>query len=144
MNLDTRALSGPNPARNPASDFAPVLIQVPALPVRARAPRTYPAGVRGRRRRRLRREVRVAATALLCGVPLTWALLTFAGPGLDRSAHAAADEAGRIAVAVADELPMVTISLEPAAPPPTLDAPPVVLEEIVPDHGAEEAVHAGG
>jgi hypothetical protein len=131
MNLETKALPGPESDRDAAPLFLPVLIQVPALSRRGRPLTQRSSG----RRRRLRREVRVAGTALLCGVPMAWMLLAL---GVGRSEVVAAPE--RPAFTVSDDPPMVTISLEPAREL----SPPVVLEAIVPDIDTEEAFNAGG
>ncbi|MEO6807750.1 MAG: hypothetical protein ABI353_01375 [Isosphaeraceae bacterium] len=130
MNLETKALPGPESDRDAASTFLPVLIQVPALSRRGR-PLTH----RTTGRRRLRREVRVAGTALLCGVPMAWMLLVL---GAGRSEVVAAPE--RPAFTVSDDPPMVTISLEPVREL----RPTVVLESIIPDIDTEEAFNAGG
>lgn len=129
MNLETKALPGPESDRDAALQFLPVLIQVPALSRRGR-PLT-----RRTKGRRLRREVRVAGTALLCGVPMAWMLLVL---GVGRSEVVAAPE--RPAFTVSDDPPMVTISLEPSREL----GPPVVLESIIPDLDTEEAFNAGG
>jgi hypothetical protein len=118
-------------ARHPSATVVPVLIQVPTLSSAARRQARPP----GRRRRRLRREVRVAGSALLFAAPMSWALLAAFGATSDAPAR------GDLAP------PAVSISLEPAAlvPSPVGEGPaPVVLEGIVPDLGPEEAAHAGG
>lgn len=119
------AHAGPGPV--------PTLIRVPALPAARRV------GVTTRRRRRLRREVKVAGTALLFGLPMAWTLLAF-GP----RAEAGRAEVARAVVEPAsmgvDSPSIVTISLEADEA-----RPPVVLHAIAPAEGPEEvAAHAGG
>jgi hypothetical protein len=140
MNAQQRALSGPRVARDRdpagAGVGVPVLIRVPALSASARRTTRRPAA---RRRRRLRREVRVAATALLCGLPMTWGLLSLSAGRPEAPVVAEARTSAE------DESPTLSISLEPTGLTPTRDASPrVVLEEVIPDAGSEESAHAGG
>lgn len=165
---------GPAPARDAGQPIAPVLIQVPALP-RARGASRRPsrqyvgpsrtAGVR--RRRRLRREVRVAGSAILFGVPMAWAMLTLWSPGTSADAAPQGAEPARVAVAardpeirqgprtdcvvsgevVDDGPPWATISLEPTrtSQPGELTSP--VVEPagyLLPAESGEETFHAGG
>jgi hypothetical protein len=132
MTTETCALLGPSPTRDTMTNriettVVPVLIQVPALSASARRAALRPVG--RRRRRRLRREVRVAGSALLFGVPLAWGLLAFWGGRPDAVASTAP---------CPPDYSAVSISLDVEAPPR------VVLEDVVPDIGCEETVHAGG
>ena len=131
MNATLEVQSRPSTAYT-TPGLVPTLIRVPALPAARRV------GTTTRRRRRLRREVKVAGTALLFGIPMAWSLLAF-GPRA---------EAGRSEIAPAvvaapaadDGASMVTISLESDE-----SRPPVLLQAVVPADGAEEAAsHAGG
>lgn len=120
--------------------IAPVLIQVPALTARGRRP-TRPL----RRRRRLRREIRIAGSAVLLGLPLAAAALIFGGA---RSAALPPDEGTRsFAPAGAEAPPRVSIAMpiETDPPIPRRDlVPPVQLPDyVLPDDGSEEATHAG-
>lgn len=170
MYPSTGIQCGPAPARDAGQSVAPLLIQVPALP-RARGAARRPsrqfaspsrsAGVR--RRRRLRREVRVAGSAILFGVPMAWAMLTLWNPGT--VADAAPQSARSAPVAVAawspdsgaegsepgaharDERPWATLSLEPTrtGQPAELDTP--IVEPagyLLPAESGEETFHAGG
>jgi hypothetical protein len=149
----------------PGDAPAPVLIRVPALAgsrphVRVRPARLRPRPVVGvpARRRRLRREVRVAGSALLFCVPMAFGLLTFWGP--PRSSAGASAPSASIAAspAVAPQAesaarreaspPLATISFEPLVEPTRPEDPkvPVVRPAgyLLPDDGPEESAHAGG
>ncbi len=87
MTTQTASRTAPRARTAAMSPFVPVLIRVPTVP----HPTTRAALNRGRAsarpgrpkpRRRLRREVRLAATALALGVPLCWGLLTLSEPAL--------------------------------------------------------------
>lgn len=154
----------------PTLDFEPevrastpslLLIRVPALaaPPRPERPQdlaSYRRARLGRRRRRLRREVRVAALALSFSVPMIALLLRF-WP----SAPAAIDpwpmpDAPRsVAFSAPSEpdpgpqalRPLVSISLEPASGDRISDFEvPEVRPAgfLLPDDGSEEPAHAGG
>lgn len=135
-----------------------LLIQVPSLPDRQASAR--PSSTRvlrrnsPRRRRRLRREVRVAAlTGLFC-VPVAGLLLTF-WPSESRSQMSASARAASLPsvseTTRTPELPparsLVTISLEPSAEDrfPEFQHPVVrPAGFLLPDLGPEEPAHAGG
>lgn len=136
-----------------------VLIRVPALPSETRASRPsstntqWPSSVR-HRRRRLRREVRVAALALCFSVPIAGLLLNFWPSESPRETpdHTLMASIPSITESDQDSVksvvrPWVTISLEPAAGDRISDfQSPVVRPAgfLLPDHGSEEPAHAGG
>lgn len=87
MSLYQGVLSVPAPSRSvgSAAVSVPVLIQVPALAPRhsRTSPRIPTVRLRPRNnpelpkpRRRLRREIRLAGSAILCSVSMIWALLS--------------------------------------------------------------------
>jgi hypothetical protein len=144
MSINSAVSCGPPPSRNPAQSLVPVLIQVPALPRTSRAPSRGAT----RRRRRLRREVRVAASAIVFAVPMTWAFLAvLGGPPEVRGSDTGrpTGTSGRYAIA-ADDGPRASITLEePCEAAGSCETrPPVVLEEIVPDERSEGVARAGG
>jgi hypothetical protein len=140
----------------PTRTVVPVLIRVPAVPlmpegrsfrgVQARPWRSRIGGHRGRVRRRLRREVRLAAYGLVSVVALAWApqWFLFQGRVPDLNWVAAKRTRGNPAVA-AGTRPAVTISIEPETMGPHADAEsPVVFPGILlPPDGSEEPAHAG-
>lgn len=138
MDLELTTRRGTIHHRTSVDSIAPTLIQVPALSGRGTSRRALP-----RRRRRLRREVRVAASALLFALPMAGLLLMLGAGHPESEARAAVEEA-----------PSISISVEPIALPHggatlRLDetSPTVLIDEIVPEgavSGAEEAAHAGG
>jgi hypothetical protein len=137
MNREPSALCGPASARNPIPSMAQVLIQVPALGVRPRRP----AAPR-RRRRRLRREFRVAGSALAFALPMAWAFLTCWGGRPD----APSLPLGPSRVGAAEVQPVATITLEPAlATYPQETEDPIVRPAgyLLPDDSSEGAAHAG-
>lgn len=135
MNREPGALCGPASARNPIPTSTGVLIQVPALGRRARRPA-------GRRRRRLRREFRVAGSALAFTLPITWAFLTFGGGRPDARAMPPV----AVRVDTSEARPVASITLEPALAtyPPEAEAPIVrPAGYLLPADGSEEPAHAG-
>jgi hypothetical protein len=124
---------------------APILIQVPSVPAPVRAlwrGTAFPTRIRTRRRR-LRREVRLAGYAFLLASPLALAAATLPavrpGSGL---------EAGGGDLAATQAPPVISISLEPAGVLPqragdTETAPVILPGYLLPDDGSEESVHAG-
>jgi hypothetical protein len=126
------------------------LIQVPALPAQGRVSRrstVRPGTNASRRRRRLRREVRVAAYALAAAAPLflvatmLWAVqpprtLASAAPG-----KLATDKDDRGTL----RPPSISISIEPTILTPYAEVePPVVFPGyLLPDDGREEPANAG-
>jgi hypothetical protein len=127
---------------------------VPALPNEPHFPRVEALKARRdrivRRRRRLRREVKVAAMALIFALPTSTLLLSYwpaERPG--RSLVAAIPASPEFESNPDDPAyrPLVTISLEPAAGERLPDfTPPVVRPSgfLLPDRGPEEPAHAGG
>lgn len=115
----------------------------PALPVLIRIPTLAPSGASRRRtpRRRLRREVRVAALALLSILPLTLSIFALAGDRvIPRAAPVAADgEAlGRPGA------PSITISLEPVVTVRRdLETPVFLPGYLLPVEAAEESSDGG-
>lgn len=131
MNATLEVQSRPSTA-HAAPGLVPTLIRVPALPAARRPAATT------RRRRRLRREVKVAGTALLFGLPMAWSLLAF-GPRAE-AGRSEINPAVVAAPAADDGSSMVTISLEADEA-----RPPVLLHAVVPAEWPEEAAsHAGG
>jgi len=143
MTREPEALRRPPPPRDLSAALGPVLIQVPVLAARLRAePRPRRAI---QRRRRLRREVRLAGSAALLGLPLAAAALMLGGA---RSSARPPDGApGFRAAAVIEAPPMVSIAMpiESEASAPLRDLiPPVQLPDyVLPDDGTEETAHAG-
>ncbi|MFO0954018.1 MAG: hypothetical protein U0835_23265 [Isosphaeraceae bacterium] len=130
-----------------------MLIQVPEVKRGIRsARRPSPAAVQrvrrhapSRGRRRLRREVRVVATALAAIVPLLMAaaLLRHATPHGGRPAEASRD--ARTSVLGGIRPPSVSLSIEAPgfAPRPEPQAPVILPGYLLPDDG-EDPAHAGG
>ena len=122
--------------------LAPVLIQVPLVPVLTRVTGRPAARPSARPRRRLRREVRVAGYAALAALPVFLLALGF-WEGR-RSATLGSvqppSEPGGL-----QRPPVISISIEPVGLTPTFDPePPVVFPGyLLPDDGSEEPVHAG-
>jgi hypothetical protein len=150
MSLDIRALSGPVRVREPAPvrPIGPVLIQVPALRTPgARTPARPSARTAMRRRRRLRKEVRIAGSALLLGTPVACALM-FLFAGDPEPAGVPARLMGIEGFASADEIPRPPAPVAPVitVPRPTgaADAPVVLPAYVLPDDGSGEPTHAGG
>lgn len=154
MNPQTAILSRPLSARaDSACLTAPVLIRVPTLTSRARR-MSRPAAPRVRRR--LRREVRMAAAVLLFALPMSSALFAF--PKMVPPSPEAATEGGVVTASVPpspapEEEADVTIGLS-VAPMPAPSAPgaatseaepPVVVPAgyLVPDDRTEETADAG-
>ena len=143
MTPHTALLSGPTSPRSSATLSAPILIQVPSLSSR---PRPTPRPATPRVRRRLRREVRVAASTLLFALPMSWALVVFAkiGPEPGRSGAMAPTATVAEAPAPIEDGPRVTLGVEPAAPAEPDHAPIVVpAGYLIPDDGSEVSAHAG-
>lgn len=130
-----------------------LLIQVPTIPRRTRAARPASEAARAKlrshgarplgtavRRRRLRREIRVAGGVLATLVPLTLAFALL----LDRPSPASARRPVLpAAISAAVRPPAVSIMLDSslhAEPESTVVFPGYLL----PDEGAEEPAHAGG
>lgn len=124
----------------------PILIQVPRLTAYSRPSARWSTRAGARPRRRLRREARWALYALLAALmPALSALAYWEGR------QAALQEVGAPRVDVADAAgepeplpPRISLSIEPALPPPPADpAPPVILPGyLLPDDGLEEPAHA--
>ena len=142
MTTYTALLSRPSQARPSACMVAPVLIQVPELIGRGKFTLRLSAAPRGRRR--IRREVRVAATTLLFAVPMSWALLFFVkiGPAPGPTALASPLTVANASDPMEDG-PRVTITLDPSAVAGSLEPEvPIALPAgyLVPD---EDSAHAG-
>jgi len=117
----------------------PILIQVPAL-----TPSTAGAGRNRTRRRRLRKEVRVAGLTMMSVLPVGFLLLTLGGARLaDRPAKAVAafatSHVGR------DASPRVSLAFEPTSPERVskASAPVVFPGYLLPVDDPEELAHAG-
>jgi hypothetical protein len=138
--------------------IVPVLIQVPAVPSLLRAsgraasrPHRRPVA----RRRRLRREVRMAGYTVMMIAPLSLASALLMGgrsggalePALPAVARAAAESAapGCDRPGLASAPPIISISLEPAALSPYAEVEPQVVLPgyLLPDDECEEPAHAG-
>ena len=130
-----------NPARRRSAPV-PVLIAIPAVSLNTRAPR-------GRvRRRRLRREVRVAGYALLILLPITMALATLASDrrALARPGSLEGDDAplAQVASSVRLEAPISLSSDELTPPAEPAPAVRVFLPGVVvPVEASEEPSHGG-
>lgn len=148
MNREQRLQSwpvaiAPTPGGRPV---LPVLIQVPRVSARSRTAGRWSPRAATRPRRRLRREVRWTAYALLALFPPAlsalayWegrqaALLEIRGPSAEVKADPEPEPLP----------PRISLSIEPA---PTLapaesEAPVVIPGYLLPDDGLEEAAHAG-
>jgi hypothetical protein len=138
----TRAIvNHPTPARPRTFEALPVLISIPNLATAGRGPRPRS------RRRRLRREVRVAGYFLLAILPASMAFVAFAGERLptlaagltvERQATSAEPSVRRAAV----------ISLEPLEPMVVtvrreLEAPVILPGYLLPADTAEESSDGG-
>ncbi len=131
------------PALYVAGHYAPILIQVPTVSARSR-----PSGrVRPTKgRRRLRREVRVAASTLAFAAPMSWFLLGFAPLGPESSTAARPAATADAAMPSGDPGPRVTITIDASPIIPLVRDAPVVLPAgyVVPEDGPEVSSHAGG
>ena len=142
MTQTLETLNMPSQVRRRPTEALPVLISVPKLTARVRGPRA-------RGRRRLRREVRVAACALLAILPASMALFAFSGDGLPTLA--AGLTIGRPATSSPDEpatRPAAVISLEPLEPVVVTvgrdPEPPVILPGILLPADTPEESSDGG
>jgi hypothetical protein len=156
MSDDQGLQTWPTTSSQRTSDrpVVPILIQVPALPA-LMSPSARPSlRVRAatsphRRRRRLRREVRVAAYAMMLAAPLVSAPLWIWGEWSSTAPRAARPEPACAAdgkdLAVAHHPPVISISIEPATGVTGAEAePPVVFPGyLLPDDDSEEPAHAG-
>ena len=143
----------PRTPRVTSRPAVPVLIQVPAVPSLERASRRATARLQRRpaaRRRRLRREVRMAGYTLMMTAPLILASLLLWGgrPAVSMAATRPVGDCvsddGRADLAAARP-PAISISIESATLSPCSEAePPVVLPGyLLPDDHCEEPAHAG-
>jgi hypothetical protein len=118
----------------------PILIQVPALTASSR--RMCRPVVR---RRRLRKEVRVAGLTMMSMLPLTLLFLTLGGAGpTDRPAMAIIERLPAVPVraeVIADVV--LTFDTERTGPAPTATVPVVFPGYLLPVDGLEEPAHAG-
>lgn len=131
-----------------ARPIVPILIQVPNL----RAPGRRPGPAR--RRRRLRKEVRVAGLTMMSVLPVGFLLLALGGAQpVERPARWSAPRRAEV-VRIASAIARVAPAPEPAAAPdvsaalsdaPIASAPaPVVFRDyLLPVDGSEEPDHAG-
>jgi len=149
MSRELTALVASRPVSQQHRLPGPVLIRVPALGRVAGAPSTRsairPALVR---RRRLRREVRLAGATLLLLAPLGGAIMAFQA-ALPEPQGVAARLTGIEGLGLpADEGPCLALPVAPAlhiAVPACDGGGPVVLPDyVLPDNGTEEPSHAGG
>lgn len=134
--------------------MVPVLIQVPAIPSSTRS--TQRVSFRNfrrpaTRRRRLRREVRMAGYTLLMASPLLLASLLLWGgrPTVSmasaRTPEAEARDCDAKDLAAASRPPTISLSIEPSGLTPIVEVEsPVVLPGyLLPDDGCEDTHHAG-
>ncbi len=131
------------PARRRTLPAAPVLIRVPALSAPTVGGRRAPV-----RRRRLRREIRVAGYWLLALIPPSVACATWGGSHTPMLL--AVNSPDRSVAAVAsltdDAQPRIMLSIEPVAAPQLREAAPcsVVLSgQLLPADAPEETAHGG-
>jgi hypothetical protein len=151
MTQDHIVLCGPTRVWDPVRPIGPVLIQVPALSSSSQHWRRTATRTAVRRRRRLRREVRLAGTAfLLFVVPLAWGILTVGRSDAEQpavSARLTGIEIVSPSFAAADESSRVTGPTEPSAAAPGVlrerQTPVVLPGYVLPDDGSEEPAHAG-
>jgi hypothetical protein len=119
----------------------PILIQVPNL--RASARRSSPA----RRRRRLRKEVRVAGLTMMSVLPVGFLLLALGGAQpAPRSVKAAAPAPAPVAPArtvEANRDASVSLADAPIASVAAAPVPVVFHDYLLPVDGPEEPDHAG-
>lgn len=163
MNTLVATLTGPHSARPSGRSRAgesdrstvPVLIRVPSLYYSRSRQSSHSNAPRVRRR--LKKEVRVAAATLIFAMPLSWSLFALVGVGSTESSKPIANVAPRpvsevrserIAIVEPSEEPRATIGLRtPDAMPsqPAETEVPVVLpaDYLVPDEAPEETAHAG-
>ncbi len=140
--------------RTTGRPVVPILIQVPAVPaLMGRAGRTSP-GVRvrtgaslhpQRRRRRLRREVRVAGYAMMLMAPMMYAPLAMWGERSSNEPRAVGPGSDCPELTTALHPPVISISIEPVAGSSCSEAePPVVFPGyLLPDNESEGPAHAG-
>ncbi len=130
------------PARRRASSPVPVLIQIPAI-ARGTRPSSTMGRVVPRRRRRLRREFRLAGYALLLLLPVGMALSLLGG---DRRPALVVSGPGHASDLDAAPLPeTIAITLDPVVIPPCEAAePPVILPGyLLPADSTEESKDGG-
>jgi hypothetical protein len=140
--------------RTTGRPVVPILIQVPAVPaLMGRAGRTS-MGVRvrtgtsvrqQRRRRRLRREVRVAGYAMMLMAPMMYAPLAMWGERSSNEPRAVEPGSDCPELTTALHPPVISISIEPVAGSSCSEAePPVVFPGyLLPDNESEGPAHAG-
>ena len=128
------------PTRRGPSTAPPVLISVPNLAPASRGPRPRV------RRRRLRREIRVAGYALLAILPLSTAFVTFGGDKLPPLAPRLTAE-HRVASVERGDRQAPVISLAPLEPVVSvrrdLDAPVILPGYLLPADTPEESSDGG-
>jgi hypothetical protein len=144
MNRQRTLQAWPTTFTPPPEDRTPipVLIQVPRVAAYSRPSRRWSGRARVKPRRRLRREVRWVCYAMLAVLPP--ALSAFAY-WEGRQAALLEIRAPQAAEAAAEPLPpRVSLSIEPALPPPPAEpaAPVVFPGYLLPDDGLEEPAHA--
>ena len=133
------------PTRPRPAEALPVLISIPNLATSARGPRPRA------RRRRLRREVRVAAYVLLAILPASMALVAFGGERLPTMAAGLTVECRDASASTSAETtsrPAAVISLEPLEPVVVtvhqdLDAPVILRGDLLPADTPEESSDGG-
>jgi hypothetical protein len=140
--------------RTTGRPVVPILIQVPALPALAKVSARTGVRVRSatslrpqRRRRRLRREVRVAAYTVMLTVPMLFSPFWF-GKGLSAimpSSVPSESAAEGSRLAAGHRPPVISISIEPTTGLSGSEAePPVVFPGyLLPDDDSEGPDHAG-
>jgi hypothetical protein len=135
----------PNSARPRPVEALPVLISIPNLATSGRGPRPKA------RRRRLRREARVAAYALLAILPASMALVAFGGERLPTLAAGLTVERRAASTPESDEpapRAAAVISLEPLEPVIVtvrreLEAPVILPGILLPADTPEESSDGG-
>ena len=130
------------PARRRALSTPTVLIRVPALAGVPVGASTMPA-----RRRRLRREVRIAGAWLLALIPPTMACATWGGtrPAPLLAVNSPTRAASTVAEPVGSPRGMISLSLEPVAPAqrPERGSSVVLSGQLLPADAFEEPTHGG-
>lgn len=127
-----------------ARPIVPILIQVPSLTAPSRR-----AGVVRRRRRRLRKEVRVAGLTMMSVLPVGFLLLALGGaqpverPSRVKAPAATAPAPARTVEAPRDRDASVELADAPVASVASAPVPVVFHDYLLPVDGPEEPDHAG-
>lgn len=146
MTQTLQIWSRPQSAQDTFIGKPPILIEVPALAGQWRSKTSWP---RAPRRRRLRREVRMIAMALIFAIPMSWAFVSvwqFQSANPKSDAPVPSGPAVSSELAIGTVVPRVSISLEAGSASGGLEfhAPVAVpAGYILPDDATQEPAHAG-